>query len=74
MNAPRDRIYKRFSARLLGALLSLAAMSIQAAPRSGQDGIWNGQRPLPEGFVQFVRTRAQAWEADGRAMYAGFVG
>lgn len=26
-----------------------------------QDGIWNGQRLLPEGWVDFVRTPAPAW-------------
>ena len=27
-----------------------------------QDGIWNGERLLPEGFVEFIRTPAPAWE------------
>jgi CubicO group peptidase (beta-lactamase class C family) len=37
-----------------------------------QDGVWNGQRILPEGFVKFVSTLAPAWEADGRPIYGGF--
>src|SRR6266550_1704157 len=31
-----------------------------------QDGVWNGERILPEGYVQFVSTLAPAWEADKR--------
>jgi CubicO group peptidase (beta-lactamase class C family) len=37
-----------------------------------QDGVWNGQRLLPEGFVKFVSTVAPAWQADGRPIYGGF--
>lgn len=37
-----------------------------------QDGIWNGERILPEGFVKFVSTLAPAWEADHRPIYGGF--
>jgi CubicO group peptidase (beta-lactamase class C family) len=37
-----------------------------------QDGIWNGQRILPEGYVKFVSTLAPAWEADKRPIYGGF--
>jgi CubicO group peptidase (beta-lactamase class C family) len=36
-----------------------------------QDGVWNGERILPEGFVKFVSTPAPAWEADRRANYGG---
>lgn len=36
------------------------------------DGVWNGERLLPEGFVDFVSTLAPAWEADGRPIYGGF--
>jgi CubicO group peptidase (beta-lactamase class C family) len=37
-----------------------------------QDGVWNGERILPEGFVKFVSTLAPAWEADKRPVYGGF--
>jgi CubicO group peptidase (beta-lactamase class C family) len=37
-----------------------------------QDGMWNGERLLPEGFVKFVSTVAPAWAADGRPIYGGF--
>jgi CubicO group peptidase (beta-lactamase class C family) len=37
-----------------------------------QDGVWNGQRILPEGFAKFVSTLAPAWEADKRPVYGGF--
>jgi CubicO group peptidase (beta-lactamase class C family) len=37
-----------------------------------QDGVWNGERVLPEGFVNFVRTVAPAWAADKRPIYGGF--
>ena len=37
-----------------------------------QDGVWNGQRILPEGYAEFVSTIAPAWEADGRPIYGGF--
>lgn len=36
-----------------------------------QDGVWNGQRMLPEGFVKFVRTAAPTWAADLRPNYGG---
>jgi len=34
-----------------------------------QDGVWNGERLLAEGFVDFVRTPAPAWT---RPVYGGF--
>ncbi len=37
-----------------------------------QDGMWNGQRILPQGFARFVSTPAPSWEADGRPIYGGF--
>jgi CubicO group peptidase (beta-lactamase class C family) len=37
-----------------------------------QDGVWNGARLLPEGFVKFVSTVAPAWAADQRPVYGGF--
>nr|MCU0254325.1 serine hydrolase [Acidobacteriota bacterium] len=36
-----------------------------------QDGVWNGERILPEGFVTFVSTIAPAWAADGNPVYGG---
>jgi CubicO group peptidase (beta-lactamase class C family) len=36
-----------------------------------QDGVWNGERILPEGYVKFVDTIAPAWEADKRPIYGG---
>jgi CubicO group peptidase (beta-lactamase class C family) len=36
-----------------------------------QDGVWNGERLLPEGYVKFVNTIAPAWEADKRLQYGG---
>lgn len=36
-----------------------------------QDGVWNGERLLPEGYVEHVSTVAPAWHADGRDVYGG---
>jgi len=36
-----------------------------------QDGVWKGERILPEGYVKFVSTLAPAWKADGRPIYGG---
>jgi CubicO group peptidase (beta-lactamase class C family) len=36
-----------------------------------QDGVWNGERLLPEGYVGHVTTVAPAWAADGRLVYGG---
>jgi CubicO group peptidase (beta-lactamase class C family) len=37
-----------------------------------QDGLWEGQRILPEGFVKFVSTPAPAWKRDGQPEYGAF--
>jgi CubicO group peptidase (beta-lactamase class C family) len=37
-----------------------------------QDGVWNEERILPEGYAEFVSTVAPAWEADGRPIYGAF--
>jgi CubicO group peptidase (beta-lactamase class C family) len=36
-----------------------------------QDGVWHGERLLPEGYVKYVQTIAPAWQADGRPVYGG---
>jgi CubicO group peptidase (beta-lactamase class C family) len=36
-----------------------------------QDGVWNGERILPEGYAKFVGTLAPAWIADKRLQYGG---
>jgi CubicO group peptidase (beta-lactamase class C family) len=37
-----------------------------------QDGVWNRQRILPEGYVKFVSSVAPAWQTDQRPIYGGF--
>jgi CubicO group peptidase (beta-lactamase class C family) len=37
-----------------------------------RDGVWNGERMLPDGYVKFVSTVAPAWLADKRLIYGGF--
>jgi hypothetical protein len=34
--------------------------------------VWEGERILPEGFVQFVSQVAPAWAAGDRPIYGGF--
>jgi CubicO group peptidase (beta-lactamase class C family) len=36
-----------------------------------QDGVWNGERILPEGYAEYARTLAPAWVEDGRPIYGG---
>lgn len=36
-----------------------------------QDGVTNGERLLPEGYVDYASTLAPAWVADGRPVYGG---
>ena len=36
-----------------------------------QDGMWNGERLLPPGYVDYANTVAPAWLADGRPVYGG---
>lgn len=36
------------------------------------DGVWMGERILPNGFVDFVSTLAKPWVDDGRPIYGGF--
>jgi CubicO group peptidase (beta-lactamase class C family) len=36
-----------------------------------QDGVWNGERILPQGFTKFVSTLAEPWVADERPIYGG---
>jgi len=37
-----------------------------------QNGVWDGERILPDGYARFVSTVAPAWKADGRPIYGGF--
>ena len=36
-----------------------------------QDGVWNEERLLPEGWVDYASETAPAWIADGRLQYGG---
>jgi CubicO group peptidase (beta-lactamase class C family) len=36
-----------------------------------QDGVWNGEPILPADYVEYARTLAPAWVADGRPVYGG---
>lgn len=36
-----------------------------------QDGVWGGERILPEGYVAYATEPAPAWVADGRPVYGG---
>ena len=36
-----------------------------------QDGVWNGERILPEGYTEYASTLAPAWISDGRLQYGG---
>ena len=39
-----------------------------------QDGLWNGERILPDGFTKFIGTVAEPWAADGQPIYEGLFG
>ena len=53
----------------------LAFMSARDWTRLGnlylQDGVWEGERVLPEGYATYASTLAPAWVADGRPQYGG---
>ncbi len=81
---PRRHLFDRIGIRdayiqtdIYGNLLGqgYAYMSARDWARLGnlylQDGIWNGERILPEGYVEYASELAPAWLADGRPEYGG---
>jgi CubicO group peptidase (beta-lactamase class C family) len=36
-----------------------------------QNGVWDGERILPEGYVEYASTLAPTWVSDGRLQYGG---
>jgi hypothetical protein len=52
--------------------VSLVACAVLLSTSYLQDGVWNGERILPEDYRKFVRTAAPGWSADKRPVYGGF--
>ena len=55
-----------------GAELAAARDWVRLGNLYLQDGLWNGERILPEGFNTFVSTIAPAWLTDHNPVYGGF--